>query len=950
MKKSFQSAIILVAVTVSFFMTCSDLQPTKFDKNYNGDYKLDLNFSRPAYYPFQSYKLPIKQGGDLYKELYVSTKPQFFLDTNSFLYKPGSDSLEFYFIKPSSGTVVITALRDNDDIDTFSYNVTVKSPFVISGDSAAMTGDTLSFKLNQTSDAISGDNVKNVLWFIDTMKADSENFKSSANISFPRKGKFIVKAVCVDWKNNIMTADSMAVNVYTNYYRILSITPQKSECLINDSADVNIKLTGAKADTGSLFVVFGKDTIHKSITFSADTVTDSIRRFTGKNKGTIEITAWFLNKYGKTTPSLKASLEIIDSTGLPTLTGVRISPDTIYKNHKVSITILSIPSSTDAPVTEYNWEFDGVSAKDTVSKIPSKSFVVKDDTLICSVSVKDSKDAVSKPYSVRIPVNPGIPEIISVKKDDTACWKIPAVFNIKARDPDSLLKNVIINWADSMIDTIKLNTKDTTVQVSHKYMLMPSAGNYNISLTAIDVFGMKSAIYSVPMPVKSGVPSIDSISIPSGDKYVCKAFSINVYGHDNNSGGNLDLFKVTLSNDSTTLNFTSKSSIVPVKLNSTQYGVYKISARVCDNDTNWSPAKNADKPVTVLPSNPKIDTVIKADIVYWKVPAIFNIKAEDPDSLLKNVIINWEDGTIDTITVNSKDTILQASHKFMKLPPSGYYNISVTAKDINDLNSAVIEKKIFIDPGKPGVEIQGCKFKIDDKYIGAVNGYNDSLITILSGDTLICPRSQVSRMLVSFIRLNAKGSDVNGKVLSYGVAITPALDTTGIRWQDSSQFSLDTSTIIYSDAPYSAPTKAIIYCKDEDGFIGADTFWIKTILPFENLYNQQIISSPGYGDTIYNDSIEILWTGGQDLNEGSQTNVSISIYYNFKDDIQKYNDSVFVKGVARDYVYNGNMSRCVIKLPWSDVSSGTQTADIIISIWDRLRQMYRAKQTIYITK
>ena len=169
----------------------------------------------------------------------------------------------------------------------------------------------------------------------------------------------------------------------------------------------------------------------------------------------------------------------------------------------------------------------------------------------------------------------------------------------------------------------------------------------------------------------------------------------------------------------------------------------------------------------------------------------------------------------------------------------------------------------------------------------------------------------------------------------------PPFDTAGLQWSESNEMWYNFSATQLQ--PASPAVKTVVYCKDDDGIIGADTFFVKSDSPFYSS-NNPVIISPASSDTIKNATFDLMWTRGKDIEDQMNTNVSITVYYN-SGMYGFANNKTFKDTLGAFVQASSDTFKAVISLPEETINTGSYLINCKITVWDRVQQSSTTEQT-----
>lgn len=571
---------------------------------------------------------------------------------------------------------------------------------------------------------------------------------------------------------------------------------------------------------------------------------------------------------------------------------------------------------------------------DTSSSKLSRFRTVLDDstTIVLNLSFEDAAGNKAAPLSysgilklcrpgvsVRTPVEP----IYSYSSFNTLC--VMSGF----RRIDTLYCDLL--KGSSVINSRKYSAPDLDSQIIN--FALSDSGRHAVRVWVKDIAGIVSDTVSSNLYVLDGRPEVSFISVDPSILYWKQTITFSAIAGTQVPGKTLEKYQWSFDGDTIWDTVTATPNIQHIFSGDSA----KVVLRVIDNEdvvSNIYRLKN----MPVGRGEPIIEAVTIFDTAWIKDTLTVDISIKDPDDFVKYVFISWGDieERIDTAAVNFSKGTIRVNHVYQN---SGIFDLTVEIQDTNGLRSDIFTKKILVHEGRPVISVASTKF-----YYSGERAYQDTFQTALSndGDTLFIPYLTPGTPAV-ISRIKALANDTNGIVKNYALKTIPPFDTTGLQWSESNEmwYNYSPATTLYPDSP---AVKTVIYCKDDDGIIGADTLLIKTDHSFNlSTFNAPMIISPASWDTIKNATFELMWTGGKDIEDQMNTNVSITVYYNsgmygyannrtFKDTL-----GAFVQAASDTF-------KAVISLPEESINTGLNLIKSRIIVWDRVRQSSTIEQ------
>ncbi|KMQ52777.1 Polyhydroxyalkanoate synthesis repressor PhaR [Chitinispirillum alkaliphilum] len=409
-----------------------------------------------------------------------------------------------------------------------------------------------------------------------------------------------------------------------------------------------------------------------------------------------------------------------------------------------------------------------------------------------------------------------------------------------------------------------------------------------VTVYCVDSLGIRSEPYIFTVTVDAGIPRVKKIELDGTELFSGKAFTVTVYGEDN-PGGSVDSFEVRLTNSEDSddvLTFAHNQYRISVTV--PESGGFTLEARVMDDMEQWSEWFEFEEVLAIEPGNPRVVSVTQIDSIAWMLyDTRFEITAKAPRGKIDSLIVDWADGTEDTLkaTGAGSSAVFSLRHSWMTPPEDDHYIITAWAIDDEGEISEPFEFEVNFDEGRPQIRI----IETDSTRV-----FRDS--TGLYGDTLLVPyipRSGSGGHVGQTVIISTEAYDPNGEVVRYFVDFEEPFDTTVTLNQKSTDSVFEVTITKYytndAHAPF-PPGKAIrtaVFCVDNDGLIAADTFYLEVKARFPS----QSIQYPGHNDTIETESFNLEWTRGVDSRLGLDTEYKIILHYNYNSSDRTYSET-----------------------------------------------------------
>ena len=988
---------ILIA---AFFLTCSD-QSTGYE-NFKGDYSLEIFLDKDEYYVGIEYQVGISQGRDLYSSFYVFSEPEGCVladvgDTDT-------DSIQVYFVKPFEGKLCVAAKRPDGSKDTVKYDITVKAipdgPVILFG----FEGDTLKVFRSKPGTIQTSGNADKYVWIYDnqapettstaffipeeiekgtgevTLKVfgiDSSGFAGQPDslvllpvdysyvLEFRDSPDSLMTKLRMEWAVEVYRLDGSVyegkgsyswiitddddtlvdtVSSYQLRYVFDDTMAMKLEVYFEDSSNYKSAPLGYSnsvkngPDGPAIHFDFEGDTLKvcksnpDSIMVSGDadkyvwtfnnqepeTTSTSFFKPEEIEMGTGEI---ILKVFGIDSAGIAGqpdSLVLLPVDYLYTLR-FKSSPDSLIarETSEWTVEVLNLDGSIFSGEGSCNWRVideDGDTLIDTVSTRFLKASFEDSMSISLEVSFEDPSGLVS----------PILTYSNTVKMHRPGVSVLPLAGNFYSHNPIKVtcllherFRNITYLYAElkkgnSVLysDTVSTKGRDTiTVEFE-----TADTGSCTLFVRVKDTAGVYSNTSAVSLLIGDGRPSVSKIVITPSTIYYNKEVQFTAFATPL-PGKTIEEYLWIFDDD------TVRTDVDNVT-HSFKDDSAKIALKVIDNNGIESKIFEVSKPIDM--GEPVVESIVLSDTAWIKDTMTFKVMMSDPDDMIRYAFISWGDDKKDTVDVNFTSGILNVKHNFLD---SGLYEITIVAEDTNGIISEPVGKSVMVHEGRPSVEVMAFKY-----YQPNWGAYHDTLETIINNDTMITPALMPPGDHGIMIKVKAYSSDMNGDVKHYSIQNILPFDTATITWSDSNVINFITST---TDGP------VVLLCKDDDGLIGSDTFFIKVDIPINNLL---VIVSPAMWDTVTGPFV-LEWEGGIDIEDSMQTRVEIrTIYNNFQDTLVYAVDTV-----KNFYNYETEKCRAEIDLTkYSQVSGEYFWAEVIV--WDKMRHFTSNYQTLYYKK
>lgn len=443
--KGFSESFLIISILL---ISCSDLPYSPYDRAYKGDYSFDLQINKDTLYPFTPYLFHFKSGTDPYTDFVFYTDPPGVVDPFFFHSRKNSDSMVIYFTRPFSGNILITGLRKNQYSDTFKIELSVSDPAKVKFIRVISIPDTIkTFLISE--DQFSFEQVKNVIWFLDTIAIDTLSVNDTCTFPVFSPMDLILSASMCDWQGYRFSTPPCTVLSY-QFQKEIRVTEPYHPLTIGDTVILSLSLGSSQVDSGSLKIESPFDTtIITTIFLIARNVLLNVNIGLADRSGVIPVKIEYTDSEGFVYEHIHY-LTVEPDFRKRIISGVSTVPSVIYDRQQVTLLVHAGLSPSGNACSRFYWSFDGDLQWDTVSSEPRITCSFTGDSLRLVVCCSDSAGFSSNIYRVSFPINPGLPLVYDVAITDQKLYAgKPFMVRIWAED-----------YPGGMIDSFKIKLTD----------------------------------------------------------------------------------------------------------------------------------------------------------------------------------------------------------------------------------------------------------------------------------------------------------------------------------------------------------------------------------------------------------------------------------------------------------------------------------------------------------
>ncbi|NLL13164.1 MAG: hypothetical protein GX267_07155 [Fibrobacter sp.] len=510
MEKIFKDFSEFFLITGILLISCSDLPYSPFDRAYNGDYSFGLQINKDTLYPFTPYVFHFTSGTDSYVDFGFYTDPPGVVDPLFFQSRKSNDSLGFYFTRPFSGNILITGLRKNEYCDTFRIVLSASEPVRIEYIRVVFSPDTLkSFLLSE--DRFSSEQIKNVIWFLDTIAIDTLSIKDTCAIPVYSSEDLIISASLSDWQGYWFSTPPCTV--FSRQFQMkMRVAGPLHPLTIGDTVILSLAFDSCQGDSGTLKIESRTDTaVIPSIYLITHNDLFNVNIGLADSPGIFPVKILYTNSEGITYEH-NHYLTIEPDFRKTIISGVTTVPSVIYDRQQVTLSVHAGLTAWGSTCKNFYWSFDGGFQWDTVRGTPEITSSFTGDSLHLWVCCSDTVGFFSNVYKNSFPIEQGLPVIYDVVTTDQKIYTgKPFMVRIRAEDnPGGMIDSFKIKLNNPVGDSIVFISDQSNLIITTDSCFY---GNITLHAQVKDSSGHWSEpfIMQDTLEISRGFPSIVSL-------------------------------------------------------------------------------------------------------------------------------------------------------------------------------------------------------------------------------------------------------------------------------------------------------------------------------------------------------------------------------------------------------------------------------------------------------
>jgi hypothetical protein len=372
----------------------------------------------------------------------------------------------FYFTRPFSGKILLTGLRSNECSDTFQIELSVSDPVKIKCIRVISIPDTVkSFLIS--GDQFDFEQVKNVIWFLDTIAADTLSVKDTCAFPVYSPKDLILSAIMSDWQGYRFSTSPCTV-LNRQFQKEIKVTEPNHPFTIGDTIVLTLSLGSNQVDSGTLKIESPFDTIIiPSIFLNARNVLFSVNIGLVNRSGIFPVKIFYTDSEGIVYEHIRY-LTVEPDFRKRIISGMSIMPSVIYDRQQVTLSVHAGLSPSGKACNRFFWSFDGDLQWDTVSNEPKITSSFTGDSLHLSVCCSDSAGFFSEVYRAGFPIEPGLPVIYDAAITDQKLYAgKPFMVRIWAEDnPGGMIDSFKIKLTDLSGDSMVFISDQSSLMVT----------------------------------------------------------------------------------------------------------------------------------------------------------------------------------------------------------------------------------------------------------------------------------------------------------------------------------------------------------------------------------------------------------------------------------------------------------------------------------------------------
>ncbi|MBD3317860.1 MAG: hypothetical protein GF344_18910 [Chitinivibrionales bacterium] len=907
------------------FMTCvpNTLDPVPLSEDYPDEgYRFSLSTeSLPdTLYTLKTYTIPWRErGADRHWTFRAFPGSHGVLDSE-WLHHPANErdsTLRLYFIKQYEGPVRIEGVMKNlkPSNDTTLY-VKVLDRFTPKVDSTTLGGG-LDVRITMaTTPPFASDTQLSVFWFTETTRSDTLLLTEAFTYAADEHEDFFVGAGIIDIRGNELLTDTLHLNVRPIPTPEVELARKKITVVVDEPCT----LTVTTRHTDSLrwqSAPVGVDTVTTDTFFTFDRPLPLV--------DTIVVTA--LNRFGIAGSADTAVITIAEKRTYDNQAPIvrNLFPDTVWYN---TDTLFTTFAEDNIVVAWYAISHDGETFGAWSPDSTFEHSFTDTGRQYVYLKAKDFAGNVSETVmdSVFVKAGPPTVESVTIETAPDSIFILDNVsFVVSAADVNGVVHKIYVSWDgdDEADDSIEAGTASITHTFTRSFAVVDT-GERDIRFWVVDDDGFVSPDTVMEVRIGFGKPAA-TISLPDS-VYTHETLACTVAASDSN--GTISLYAVSW-NIGQAFDNSAESNVFTHTF--TSPGLKRCRVYVLDDDGISSDtishnlyAKSSKPYFTSIAVNPPANELFVRDTVQY------TVTGADENGTIESVMVSWDGDVIFEREAQAAGGGAEFAHAFAVedtgtrhirfrtvdsdgLTKDSIFSVTVLAGSpaINDLAPRTVwvnDDTTFTitvddpngtvdtllvdwndDTGQDTIELteSAGTGAIDHQFRVAVTQNYTVRITAVDDDGVrtsksfpVLVKEGAPRVWVDtdtlFVRCNAEGGaidvavngfDTNGVVGSYYFATSEPFGIDEAVRENDSIYTYDVAAEHVNTA-----VKMVVYAKDDDGIVAADTFLVYPDgpPPAPTQFN---------GFNPVSDSIVLKWGKKLDAHDGLETKVQIVYCY-----------------------------------------------------------------------
>jgi hypothetical protein len=497
----------------------------------------------------------------------------------------------------------------------------------------------------------------------------------------------------------------------TQYAPSVTIISAGSSVVESQNYQIQLSLRDQNSNLKNVQVNWGDGTSNTVVELSGGNSSKSINH-TYSNAGSY---TWGATVHDHTGKKSSAQKTVSVTSNAPTINSVTTSPSPTNITAGDDVTFKaylskSLPSGYSATLQiDGGWSEVSMSCSSTLCQFSRKIDTV-DTNRKYTVYIKQNnvtKSSKVGSYNVRTPAETQYaPSVTIISAGSAVVESQDYQIQLSLRDQNSNLKNVQVNWGDETSNTVvELSGGNSSKSINHTYS---NSGSYTWRAEVHDHTGKKSSAQKT-VSVTSNAPTINSVTtspsatnITAGDDVTFQAYLSKSLPSGYSATLQIDgaWSEVSMSCSSTLCQFSRKIDTVDTNR---KYTVYIKQNNVTKSSKVGS--YNVKTPAETQYA-PSVTIVSAGSAVVEGQNYQIALKLTDQNSNLKNVQINWGDGTsLTIIELSGGNTTENISHTYKD---SGSYTWSATVSDHTEEPTSV-QKAVVVDTSVSAYDLDAFK-------------------------------------------------------------------------------------------------------------------------------------------------------------------------------------------------------------------------------------------------